>query len=257
MNIEVGPFDVGVAFFVSNDYYGQNKVDKLKSTHNDSDGLAKLFKEEFMYSVYQQRNICKEEFIDCCKLLAGFKYPQNCRRIVVFFSGHGNKGTLLFQDGKEKALVNNILQLFKLDIANNKTLINIAKLFFIDACRGKLEDPGYLVATPKSPGAATSDIDYITVPTRANYFIAYASSPGYAAFQDARGGCWTQCLIQALQKSKLEDSIYSVLTATHKMMSENTNGEIQTPEFKSNLTVEIFFKKEALNAESVKNHGKH
>jgi len=245
--VEVSPSDLGVSLFVSNDYGGLSKdVEEMFHTHKGSECMMKLFEENFMYKVYQRKNISQKEFINCCKQLAEFRYPQHCRRIFVYFAGHGGEGTLLSQNG-ELISVDDMLQLFKPNIANNPSLVNIAKLFFIDACRGNRRDSGYYLIT-QNLVVQKSPLDFIRVPTVANFFVAYASSCGFVSYGDLAGGCWTQNLIQALQESKVEDNIFTVLTTACKAVTQDTdNGQyLQTPQFISSLTEEVHFKREAL-----------
>lgn len=208
-------------------------------THKDSEGLKSLFEKDFMYKVYQRKNATKKEFISWCKLVAEYKYPETCKRIVVYFSGHGKDGAIQMQDGDTVA-IEDVISHFKPDIANNDSLSRMVKMFFIDACRGGEEEVGYPI--PK----AAIVFKCQTVSSEANIFVAYASPPSYKSYGSYSGSRWTTCLIEALQKSKVEDNLYDIITATNKLMTAAVGGKFQTPEIISRgLTDVVFFKKEA------------
>jgi len=236
MSVEVTRSDVGVALLISNDYVGRSN--QLTFTHKDSDGLRKLFEKDLMYKVYQNKNTSKEEFISWCKRVAEYKYPKTCKRIVVYFSGHGNEGAIQLQDGKV-VLIDDVISHFKPNIANNDSLTGMVKMFFIDACRGGEEETGY----PISKAAVA--FKYQLISSESNIFVAYASPPSYKSYGSTHGSRWTNCLIKALMKSKVEDSLYDVITETNKLMSDASSGQFQTPEFTSRLTDVVYFKREA------------
>jgi len=57
------------------------------------------------------------------------------------------------QGSQQDVLIEHVISLFKPTIAKNATLANMARLFFIDACRGTGKEAGVLV--PK--GGSMSD----------------------------------------------------------------------------------------------------
>ena len=146
MEIRIGIDIVGVALIVSNDYKGLKNanIDELPTIHKDTANLEEVFK-GFRYAVYRKENLSTAAFVSCYKKLAEFKYPPTCKRILVYFSGHGgNNGALIMQDGKD-IKAEDMISCFKIHISNNETLAGMAKMFFFDACRGSQEDHGYMI----------------------------------------------------------------------------------------------------------------
>ena len=241
MNIEVDANTVGVALLVSNDYTTLKTVGSLSFTHRDTDNLVQLFK-EFTYAVYRRKNV-SAEFVTCYKALAEFKYPPTCKRILVYFSGHGKDGALVMQDG-EKVKIEDMISCFKIHVANNSTLAGVVKMFFIDACRGSQRDDGYYMK-------AMPD-DEITclerVPKEGNTLVAYASTRYHVSFGDATGSQWTNCLVKALRESKESDDVCTILTDTSIMMRKVPNQHyFQTAEFTTiSLVDHVRFKQEAI-----------
>ena len=169
MDIQIDAYTVGVALLVSNDYTPVKRVDDLLFTHTDVDSMEKILK-EFTYAVYRIKNASSDKFVTCYKKLAEFKYPTTCKRILLYFSGHGNDGTLLMQDDVEVNIVD-VISSFKIHIANNKSLALMGKMFFYDACRGTQEDKGYTMKAAGPPDEISG-----RVPKEGNMLIAYAST---------------------------------------------------------------------------------
>ena len=229
---------VGVALLVSNEYTGD---DALYVTHKDADNLGKLFREKFAYFVFRMKNITADQFEASCGALAKHQYPKNCKRILVYFSGHGGYGALQMQDGSQVE-IDKLVNLFKTktSVTNNKVLSEMAKMFFIDACRGHDEDSGYVIRG--GSGEASR------VPTEGNILVAYASTKYHVSYEGNDGGRWTNCLIQALSDSDERDDVCTILTSANKMLranqlKENPDG-FQSAEFTSSLTTFVHFKRE-------------
>ena len=240
---------VGVALLVSNDYKTLGKDAELGSTHSDAFKMEEVF-EEFGYVVYRMQNIRSEDFTSYCKEIAGFQYPQNCRRILVYFSGHGDDGTLVMQDGGD-LIIESIIELFKPDVANNAVLTEMAKMFFFDACRGGKEDHGYNTARGGVRNKAGNEITFLkrlVLPREGNVFVAYASTRHYCAYETSAGGRWTTCLIKALKESKVTDTLEAIIKRANILLAEDQQHHgscFQTAESMSSLRIDVFFKKEA------------
>ena len=239
MEIRIGANNVGVALLVSNDYKGRRDIKELSSVHKDAASLEQVFK-RFGYAVYRKENLSTADFVLCYKKVADFKYPCTCKRILVYFSGHGgNNGALIMQDGGN-VKAEDMISCFKIHISNNVTLAKMAKMFFFDACRGSQEDHGY---TQKSGSAA----DWITrIPQEGGVLVAYASTPYHVAYEGPSGSRWTKCLVQALKESKDNDDVCWVLTRANILMSEQPKSKYQTSEYSNTLREFVYFKQEAL-----------
>lgn len=205
MDIQIDSSTVGVALVVSNDYKTLGGKMKLNSTHIDSDNIEQVFK-EFGYVVYKMRNVTKKKFVSCYKSLAECKYLPTCKRLLLYFAGHGDNGRLLMQDDKE-VQIEDMIVCFKPDVANNEALARMVKMFFFDACRGGRTDHGYRVrATPHEITCLRR------VPNEGNSLLVYSSTRHYGAFETSAGGRWTNCLCRVLRESKENDGVLSILT---------------------------------------------
>lgn len=237
----ISPNAVAVAVLVSNDYQPLGEDYELYGTHKDADNLESLFK-GFGYVVYKWRNVSYGDFISRCESLARYPYPQACTKVIIFFAGHGSDGVLMMQD-EEYVNIDGIMELFKPDIANNAILATIAKIFLIDACRGREKDHGY-VSQGRARGDTSQSPYKVRVPIEGNFLVAYGSTRFYNVTETPAGGRWTNCLVKALQESKETDKAEDVLKNANKMMHKEDAYCFQTAEYTSNLRIEVFFKGE-------------
>ena len=243
MEIQIGVNMVGVALLVSNDYKGQKKP--LPFVHKDADNLERVFK-QFSYTVYRKRNVTDTDFLECYRDLADYNYPPTCKRILVYFSGHGGSDGVLAMQNGNCIKIEDIIHCFKTGISKSKTVPHMVKMFFFDACRGGDEDVGYLISKVDDNDKAWMG----RIPKEGGTLVAYASTPLHIAYGGSSGSQWTNCLVQALEESEESHSVYEVLTHANKLMKEHpaqTQKGImfQTPEFTTNLTELVYFKKEA------------
>eukprot|EP00731_Ephydatia_muelleri_P031346 Em0022g860a len=134
-------------------------------------------------------------------------YPPSYKRFVFIFAGHGLNEQIVVKDGFVRITENVIVPL---EAKNACSLATVPKLFFIDACRGPLQDNGVIVA---SRGGEV--VESIKVPEKGNMLIAYSTLPHYEALEDSSsGGLWLKTLASELRNSN--DSITDVLTTVRK-----------------------------------------
>ena len=108
MEFHISNVCVGVALLVSNGYEG---ADKIKFTHEDTINMEEQFK-EFGYDVFKRTDVDFKTFQLYYRELADRDYPPTCKRILIYFSGHGADGVLDMQDGS-CANIEDIITCFK------------------------------------------------------------------------------------------------------------------------------------------------
>ena len=241
MEVQIGANMVGVALLVSNGYQREKE---LKFVHEDTNKMERVFK-RFSYAVYRKKNVTDKEFRSCYRDLADHSYPSTCKRILVYFSGHGSDGVLAMQDGSHTR-IEDIINCFKTGITKSETVPHMVKMFFFDACRGSEEDLGY----PNSKGDSNDTAWIGRIPKEGGMLVAYASTPLHKSYETPSGSRWTNYLVQALEESEEDHDVFKVLTRANELMEKHTkptSGGIlfQTSEFTSNLKELVYFKKEA------------
>jgi len=232
----------GVALIISNDYIGCQGVSVLRGTHKDSAKLEKVF-QQFQYFVHKEENATLKKMESLLKTLSDCNYPLTCQRLVFAFSGHGNDGILVCQDGREER-IKDMIDGFKPRVAKNDSLSHMARIFFIDACRGSEKDLGY-TARGDDGNDDCKCLRRIEFPNEGNMLVAYSSTRYHCSYENNTGGVWTSYLANELAKSVkgsrrgLSEILYAV---NAKMCEEKIEGKyFQVGEFISSLREEVYF----------------
>ena len=184
--------------------------------HEESKRLSECLV-SFDYFVHHRRNIAKQEFVMLCHRLAGYKYPSNCKRLVIAFSGRGFDGVLQLRDG-ERIFLEDVVGYFK---ASNVTLPGgMIRIFLIDTHHGS--SVGSLVQGDSVIVKAGDDCRCLSrIKMDENLLVAYSSIRCHD--EDAENfnlhGKWTGCLAAELQKSRFT-SLQSILSIVNKMMAD-------------------------------------
>ena len=145
---------------------------------------------------------------------------------------HGNEEGILASDSQTVS-VDDITAKFQGGMCPQ--LATKPKLFFLQACRGDVDDDGYVVN--RGPGRvypdAGDDIEEMPVklPSEADFLIAYATTRGYVSYRrytakktDAAAhgkmlGSWfISCLVQVFQKYSHKEDLMTMLTRVNNSM---------------------------------------
>ena len=169
--------------------------------------------------------------------------PERWRRIVVVFSGHGDEGDVLYTRDGCVSLRNDLVE--PLLAINAPELARIPKLFFIDACRGGVEDQGVEISWCETPVARGGQ----TIPSKGSYLIACSTMPGMKSYELGGGGLWMKLLMKELVDPDNEDvSIVDIMPRVNKRLTAACNQyylPIQQPLMESALADDIKLLKEA------------
>ena len=252
MNLEsvITPSTIGVALVVTNDYTTNPTKQDLKVTYTDGKKM-KAFLVKCKYKVFWYHNLTQQQFVKLYKEMAKYEYPKTCRRLLVYFSGHGSNGErLLTEDGKYVS-VHDMVTSFKPVNAKNITLRNTVRMFFIDACRGNKSDYGY-----SSNKSVTATITHNTKSDKdssndTNILLAYSTTSEHVSGVSAEemkkgtGSFWTECLLKELENS--HDDILIILRNVNKVLEhkKTSGGYYQMGETNYTLVEGLNFKKEA------------
>ena len=228
---KISPGAFGVALLISNDYAtDDNCLEELPYTHYDTRKLRIVLENKFMYTVHRYSNV-RADLSRHCNRIAMLDYPEQCRIIFFYFSGHGaikdDKQVLYLQGGKT-IMLNDLIECF-----NTPALVHKTKLFFIDACRNKSERDN-------------TSHNLVNNPIQNNVLIAFSTSGGFEAYQDiSKGSRWTNCLIEALLHISIdESSVHRILDLTKMLMNKRNQSSgvpIQTDEYQGNITDNVRF----------------
>ena len=239
----------GIAFIVYNTYRNNQTQKDLPDTKKDGRKMGKFFKDVNYYTV-SGRNLTYREFMDTCKYLVTYShYPPSCRRIVVYFAGHGNEESITMEGGKSVKIrdVQALLRKFQSDK-------KVAKILLIDACRDSITGIAKLcdlwcrfwycfwcIITLHHKNESKSSNDN-------NELLAYATTENHGAYSLEYGGLWTQTLIKQLyelQDKHIKEILKQIYITMGKKEVPGFQGYYQHPISHDNLEEDIFFWKEA------------
>lgn len=143
------------------------------------------------------------------------------------------------------------------------SLIGKPKLFFIQACRGSMTDPGVFVKTKSNPNLSQVKADSIdaevvheetfVIPKLADLLVMYSTSEGHISFRNPDSGSWfIQSLCQELRENPKEE-LLNILTGVMRRVAFGFQSNIpantaydaakQMPCFMSMLTKTFYLRK--------------
>lgn len=236
--------------------YARKDQKLLQGVSRDLESLEQTFK-NLMFTVVCLEDPSSQQIKKVMKHISrfdkeGLELPKSWRRIVVTFSGHGERqgehNCLCVKDGCVD------LQADVVDPLLPENAIHVAqlpKLFFVDTCRGdKLDDGMEIIVWPREQPEGYQSRGSSRVSSKGGFLLAYSTLVDHQAFEDSKsGGIWMQLLCNELvNESNIDKSILDVLTQVNikmeKLCSENGK-PMQQPILKSAINVEIKLLKEA------------
>lgn len=168
------------------------------------------------------------------------KKPQgDC--FISILSSHGEEG-IIYDFYGEPVLLRDLYNFFSPH--NSPPLAGIPKLFFIQACRGGRLDEGVVLECDSAPVdiSAFSHIDFIPRDT----VVMFASSEGYAAFNNPTGSYFLKTLCDLLSGNEKDLELTQLLTRLTYWVAYNfeSNGKHggckEMPCYITNLTRELY-----------------
>ncbi|KAK3697980.1 hypothetical protein QZH41_003965 [Actinostola sp. cb2023] len=172
---------------------------------------------------------------------------------------HGSEKGILTAD-RHYIQVDDIIAMFSGDKC--QSLATKPKLFFVQACRGDVDDQGYsLVRRGALDVIADSDPEVdcevpVKLPSDTDFLVAYSTTKGKSAYRQhsddrrwmeanmASMGSWfIACLVQVVLEYSHQEDLLTMLTRVNKAMSElyTVEGFKQVSCYLSMLTKKVVF----------------
>ena len=198
------PVANGLAIIIANENSSDPNHQSLRGAKRDLEKMKETF-EVLRFATLPILNASKEQILASVQAAAKYEeYPPSYKRIAFVFSGHGDENIIYAHDGAVDT--NQVYE--PLQPKNAPHLADIPKLFFVDACRGTIDDKG-IVARGKTV--------LPTKPSYGNYILAYSTMPSMQAYEtEEDGGLWMNIVSNQLRTS--HKSVLDALT--------DVNGEL-------------------------------
>lgn len=167
-----------------------------RGAENDEKTMVDLFRNEIHFEVEVRQNLNGSEILKLAKDIATRDFTQYTQFVFIIMS-HGDKDAI---EGVDGALVKVAQLMSQFSVRECETLRNKPKLFFIQACRGKLSDPrkdrlptslesteGDGITRMLYPDSSLADG---VTPLEADFVLSFATVPGYKAWRNQARGSW-------------------------------------------------------------------
>ncbi|XP_031553672.1 cotranscriptional regulator FAM172A-like, partial [Actinia tenebrosa] len=242
----------GLAVIVNmNNFQPKARVHNRKGSEKDQQGLVNLF-EELDFRTKTLVDLTKEELLSEFQDITKYHFgAYDC--LIVCIMSHGDEDYFVACDGG-KIKTQSIREMF--NNKNCETLCGKPKLFFINTCRGELEDPGTVVKESGSklsvkpqpspePKAYTAveNCGRETTAENADILTAFSTVEGYCSYRHEEEGSWfIRSLIEVFREyAGVEDVTDMLIRVNKEVNSKGSLGSKQVPEPRNTLTKKVFF----------------
>ena len=204
-----------LAVIVTNDYkrLPPDQYPHLPGCHIDGDEMDKALVGEHKFACCRLKNLSAQQMTDLFDHTAQYSYPNSYKYVAVVFSGHGQNGALIGNDGVPVDVNKKVVDPF--EPSKNPKNRHIVKLFFFDACRGEFDMQR---ALPKAPPPG---------PELGNYLIAYATTKGYLSWGTDSGSYWMVPLAEKLRTKR--DSVQNLVSSMRTYLDNKNLQKFQAP----------------------------
>ena len=208
------------------------ELDERRGAEVDQQNLISAF-ESLRYSVELYVNLTSEQMFDTMKEIGSRDHSKYDSFSCCILS-HGREGEVFGSDSRP---IN--LRDFTAIVKGSycRSLLNKPKIFVIQACRGDREEKGVKDDPIERDGNSG-------VPSEVDYFFAYATPPGYAAYRSRRHGSWfISCLCEVLNNHSHSMALGSLIKKVNAKVSDayTNEGYKQCIEVVDRLRKEIRF----------------
>ena len=239
----------GTALIINNEKF-KEKSDR-DGTAIDERNLTHIFR--FLgYKVEVHRNLHGNEMLAIMDEM-GRRSHTGADSFVCCILSHGQEGHIF---GTDEVMVSVDDLSKKIDAGHCPSLAGKPKLFFLQACRGKMKEQSVRVGTdagdepPKEPPRVATDAgtrvatDSDTqIPHTADFFFGFATPLGFVAWRDFDNGSWyVSELCRALAELSTHVSLVEIMLKVNSKVGEYEHlGNRVSPEYTARMPKNVFF----------------
>ncbi|XP_057366928.1 caspase-1-like isoform X2 [Daphnia carinata] len=170
------------------------------------------------------------------KQLAEHDHTDNDCVVVIVLS-HGMHGTIYASDSFYH--FDDLWRPFTSDKC--PSLAGKPKLFFIQACQGNKKDVGLTVQFDSNKMDSVAPQEY-SIPTMADFMMAYSTIPGYVSWRNTENGSWfIEALCEIFKTYGREEDLLSMMTMVLLKVATLGRGYSQIPCVVSQLIRRVYF----------------
>ncbi len=231
-------FPHGVVVIINNERFATANLKVRIGTAVDEENLVQTFR-NLCYNVEVYRNCTSAQIMEVLGDMQRRDH-SNFDSFVCCILSHGEEGKVFGSDGRPVVLTE-VTAL--LNARNCKSLASKPKMFFIQACRGSIEDPAAQVQTD-SPYVPSQKVNVdggsgqpMNVPNESDFLFSYATPLGHVAIRHEDYGSWyvselCQVLCESSRYLHLDDMLKDVhrnvaQNAYHKPSKSNPDEEVE------------------------------
>lgn len=236
--------NMGKCLIISNDDFPGAPHLHRAGCRVDEHLLLKAF-QSLGFNVQLERNLSADEMITALRKASEENHTDLSCFVCVLMS-HGEEGTILGSD-QRWIPIKTLTSTMTSDLC--PTLRGKPKIFFLQACRGEMYDPGVETDSEEAPQEFTGISDALEV----DFLCCYSTVEGYYAWRNPQTGSVFICeLCKMLMDSHLE--IIQILTRVNHLVANHfesytrdsaTHKKRQMPCFVSRLTKDFYLHKRA------------
>ncbi len=217
----------GIAVIINNEQFETQP--EREGSRLDEYNLVETFRYlRYKVEVYRE---CTSDDMDRIFQAIALRDHSGSDSFVCCILSHGKEGVVYGCDSKSVQLDSLTT---RLNARECRSLAGKPKLFFIQACRGKMKDSGVRIAC---------DGGMLEVPNEADFLFSFATPSGQACFRDLDHGSWyISELCQVLCRCATYLHLNDMLTEMHGRVGDyEVEGHRQAPEITQRLQSNVYF----------------
>lgn len=247
----------GPAVIINNELFA--KMPSRPGTEKDGKALEHLFTHfGFVTSTYN--DLTADEMKSTLQSFARRNH-MFAQCLIVAILSHGEEGGLLH--GSDDVLID-IKELADLFTGHKcSSLVGKPKLFFIQACRGKMFDTpatGYEGIDGYRPMVVTEDnvdgLKKALLPEQSDFLLSFSTVEGYVSWRNSVYGSWyVKAMVEVFMEFAAKEHIMDMLTEVSRKVAENQSqsGFKQIPAIVSHLRKQLYFNPGKITKRFLKN----
>ncbi|KAI6659841.1 hypothetical protein LOD99_10595 [Oopsacas minuta] len=214
----------GVCAIFNNTNFTTENLGKRKGSEIDRDRLTTMF-QHLQYKVEVYNDLTADQTLWRMNEISQRNHKDFDSFICCILT-HGTDNDALYgSDGKDVSL-RKVMSFFY--GKNAKTLFGKPKIFFIQACRGDLEDLGFTSSSiaADSEGDDMVHFDSSDLPDTADFLIAFPTSSGFVSFRSHNEGTWyIKALCDQLTSCHNQYDLMTILTMVNGKVAARRTSE--------------------------------